>query len=66
MVWIVLAVVEKLPEEADVPRFTEDDVVRTKEAVLKFIVAVVAGLKPVMLVEIALFKSSEVDLLYGW
>ncbi len=65
MVCILLAVVEKLPDEADVPRFTEDDVVRTKEAVLKFIVAVVAGLKPVMLVEIALFKSSEVDLLYG-
>jgi hypothetical protein len=65
MVCIVLAVVENLPDATDVPQFTADDVVRTKEAVLKFIVAVVADLKSVMLTEIALFKSSQVDQLYG-
>lgn len=56
---------ENLPDEKDVPPFTADDVVKTKEAVTKFMVAVVAGMKDVLLLEINLFKSSKVDVLYG-
>lgn len=56
---------ENLPDEDDVPRFTEVDVVKTKEAVTKFIVAVVAGMKPLLQLEIQLFKSAKVDVLYG-
>ncbi len=61
----VRTVVRTLPDESDVPPFTAEDVVRTKEAVTKFIVAVVAGLKPVLQLEIQLFESPRVDMLYG-